>query len=72
LIDESFDQIDNAQERMDRIVQIVTDLCQQNLADFLKQCYTTCKYNQEHLFELRRKDRAEFPDRFLHFVSQHQ
>jgi hypothetical protein len=72
VIDESFDMIDNAQQRVDRIVQIVTDLCQQDLASFLDECYTVCKYNQQHLAELRTKERQEFPDRFFQFISQYQ
>jgi hypothetical protein len=72
VLDESFDKIENSQERMNRIVEIVTDLCNQDLASFLKECYNTCKYNQQHLAELRIKERQEFPSRFLHFVSQYQ
>lgn len=72
VIDESFDQIDNAQQRVDRIVDIVTDLCQQDLASFLDECYTVCKYNQQHLAELRTKERQEFPDQFFQFISQYQ
>ena len=71
IIDESFDSIDNAQLRMDRIVDIVTDLCQQDLASFLRACYNVCKYNQQHLVEIQAKDRKEFPDRFSQFINQH-
>jgi hypothetical protein len=70
VIDESFDTIDNAQQRLDRIIQIVTDLCQQDLASFLEECYTVCKYNQQHLAELRNQVRQEFPDRFTKFIEQ--
>jgi hypothetical protein len=70
VIDESFDSIDNAQDRLDRITNIVTDLCQQDLASFLKECYTVCKYNQQQLAELRTTVRQEFPDRFTHFIRQ--
>jgi hypothetical protein len=69
VIDESFDTIDNAQQRLDRIIQIVTDLCQQDLASFLEECYTVCKYNQQHLAELRNQVRQEFPDRFTKFIN---
>jgi len=71
LIDESFDQIENAQDRMNRIVSIVTDLCQQDLASFLKECYNTCKYNQQHLLELRQQVHRDFPNRFQQFIQQH-
>lgn len=72
VIDESFDSINNAQERMDRVVDIVTDLCQQDLASFLKECYNVCKYNQQRLAEIRDQVRREFPDHFFQFVTQFQ
>jgi hypothetical protein len=72
VIDESFDQIENAQERLDRLVDIVTDLCQQNLQDFLAQCRDVCKYNQQHLKEVQIKIRKEFPQRFFQFINQHR
>lgn len=72
VIDESFDSIEHHQDRVDRIVQIVTDLCQQDLASFLKECYNTCKYNQQHLAEVRDQVRQEFPDRFSQFITQYQ
>lgn len=72
VIDETFDQIDHHQDRLNRIVQIVTDLCQQDLASFQDECYNVCKYNQQRLAELRDQVRQEFPDRFTQFVSQYQ
>jgi hypothetical protein len=69
VIDESFDRIENNQKRIERIAQVVEDLCQQDLASFLEQCYNTCKYNQNHLAEMRLKVRKEFPNRFLQFIT---
>jgi hypothetical protein len=69
IIDESFDQIDNNQDRIKRIAQVVEDLCQQDLVSFLKECYTVCRYNQQHLVEMRLKVRQEFPERFFKFVN---
>jgi hypothetical protein len=71
VIDESFDSIEHHQDRVDRIAQIVTDLCQQDLASFLKECYNVCKYNQQHLAELTVNIRKDFPDRFTQFIKQH-
>jgi hypothetical protein len=71
LIDESFDQIPNSQDRIARIAQVVEDLCRQDLAQFIKECYTICKYNQQHLAHMRLKVRQEFPDRFFEFLKQH-
>jgi hypothetical protein len=72
VIDESFDNIDNAQQRMDRIIDIVHDLCQQDLVSFLSSCHETCKYNQQHLRELREKVNLEFPQRFFQFAQRYQ
>jgi hypothetical protein len=70
LIDESFDQIGNNADRLERIAQIVEDLCQQDLASFVKECYNVCKYNQQHLSELGPKIRAEFPKRFEQYINE--
>jgi len=71
VIDESFDQIENAQERMDRLVTIVTDLVQQDLQGFLLACEDHCKYNQQHLAEFAKQHRTQFPHRFSSFVLAH-
>jgi hypothetical protein len=71
VIDESFDQIENNQDRLDRIAQIVKDLCQQDLASLLDECYNVCKYNQQHLAQMRIKVRREFPDRFQQFINHY-
>jgi hypothetical protein len=72
VIDESFDQIDSPMARAERIITIVKDLCQQDLASFLDSCYNVCKYNQQHLMELREQIRSEFSVRFWQFLQQHQ
>jgi hypothetical protein len=71
IIDESFDLIENNQDRLDRVAQVIEDLCQQDLANFLNECYNVCKYNQQHLEELRPQVRKEFPNRFFEFLKQH-
>jgi hypothetical protein len=70
LIDESFDSIDNHQDRMDRIIDIVKDLCETGPASFLVAAHDVCKYNQQHLINLAPTIRAEFPDRFFNFVNK--
>jgi hypothetical protein len=69
VIDESFDTIEHHQDRMDRIIAIVKDLCQQDLDAFQKECYTVCKYNQEHLKELVPQLEAEFPEQFFQLIK---
>jgi hypothetical protein len=70
VIDESFDKINNNQDRLNRIAQVVANLCQQDLASFVKECYNVCKYNQQHLTELGPKIRAEFPKRFEQYINE--
>lgn len=70
VIDESFDQIDNNQDRIQRIASVVNDLVAQDLVAFLKECYNTSKYNQQHHRELAVKTRQEFPDRFFQFINE--
>jgi len=72
IIDESFDLIENNQDRLHRLAHIVTDLCQQDLGQFLDACEETCKYNQQHLVETRLQVIDEFPTRFFQFIKQHK
>jgi len=71
VIDESFDQVVNNQDRMVQVSRIVKDLCKQDLASFLKECYNVCKYNQQHMAEMRAQVRFEFPYRFRQFINKH-
>jgi hypothetical protein len=71
VIDESFDSIANAQDRMDRITDLVADLCDQDLVSFLAACEDVCKYNQQHLDEFTAQTRRDFPQRFFQFLEQH-
>jgi hypothetical protein len=70
LVDESFDQIEDNNQRLNRVSQVVEDLCRQDLPAFLSEAKETCKYNQHHLAEIRPKIRGEFPERFFQFVNQ--
>ena len=70
LIDESFDSIDNNQQRIERIAEIVEDLCCQDLPAFITAAEEVCKYNQLLMIELRSKVREEFPNRFFQAINQ--
>ena len=72
VIDERYDTIDNDQQRLERIANVVRDLCQQDLASFQKECYNVCEHNQQHLAAMKIKVRAEFPDRFRQFVRKYR
>lgn len=71
IIDESFDEIDNHQDRMDRVFDIVHDLCQQDLIAFLHQCEPACHHNQQLLLEFASRSRGQFPQRFQTFIEQY-
>lgn len=71
VIDESFDQIHDAQSRMDRITDVVADLCGQDLDQFLAACQEVCKYNQHRLDEFTNQSRQDFPIRFFQFIDQY-
>ena len=70
LLDESFDEIYNSQDRIERIAQVVEDLCQQDLASFYKECYNVCKYNQALYTEMRHQVPRELPNQFHKFINQ--
>ena len=70
LIDESFDLIDNNQQRLDRIATVVADLCQQDLDAFVVAAQEVCVYNQQHMREQAPQIRAQFVSKFLEFVDR--
>jgi len=71
-INESFDLIEHSQTRIDRIAGVVKDLCNQDLNSFLVAVQDICKYNQQHLADMRLQVRKQFPDRFFKFISKYQ
>jgi hypothetical protein len=72
VIDESFDAIENNQDRIQRIAQVVEDLCQQDLVSFYKECYNVCKYNQQQYAEYRHRVARELPEQFQRFIEKYQ
>ena len=68
LIDETFDSIENNQDRIDRVADIVRDLCAQDLKAFLAAAQEVCKYNQQHLRDLIPRERDGFLERFTDFI----
>jgi len=71
LIDESFDTIDNNQDRLEQIARVVEDLSSSNLPAFLAAAEDTSKYNYQHYQIMRHRVRAEFPDRFKQFTKKY-
>jgi hypothetical protein len=72
VIDESYDLVENGQQRLERIADVVQDLCQQDLVSFQKECYNVCEHNQQQLAAMRHQVRNEFPDRFRHFIKKYR
>ncbi len=70
LLDETFDQIDNSADRLERIAMVVEDLCTQDLAQFANECYNVCKYNQQHLTELSLRIPRDFPGQFQNYINE--
>lgn len=70
LIDESFDLIEDNEQRLERIAQEVEWLCSQDLAKFSEEAYNVCKYNQQLLAELGPKIRTDFPEQFQQFINE--
>lgn len=71
LIDESFDLIDNDQDRLERTAAVIQDLCSQDLGAFLVAARDTCVYNQQYLQESGHKIRTEFAPRFQAFLDHY-
>jgi hypothetical protein len=71
LVDESFDSVENSQARIDRIAAVVEDLCKQDLKLFLSEAQEVCVHNQQRLAEARLEVRAQLPQRFIKFVTDH-
>jgi hypothetical protein len=70
VIDESFDNIENNQDRLSRIITVVKDLCNQDLSAFITETQEVCKYNQQLLAELTPQIRSQFPQQFEKFVNE--
>jgi hypothetical protein len=71
VIDESFDQIHNADQRLERIAQVVEDLCQQDLNSFLIACEPAARHNQQLAFELGATMLKELPATLNDFVQRY-
>jgi hypothetical protein len=70
VIDESFDQIHNADQRLERIAQVVEDLCQQDLNSFLVACEPAARHNQQLVFELGNQMLKELPTMLNNFIQE--
>lgn len=69
IIDESFDDIIDHQQRIQRVSDIISDLAEQDLVSFLQACEPICKYNQQHFLEQAPQIGRSFAKKFLDFLD---
>jgi hypothetical protein len=61
IIDESYDQIDCPHTRIQRIIETVRSISDSGAEHFWEASRDICKYNQQHLVEYNREQRAQLP-----------
>ena len=69
VVDESFDDVTDSRLRFEKITAIIQDLCNGSLEDFLSECKSICKYNQQHMFNFQ-KHVNNFPYQFVNFLRE--
>lgn len=72
IIDENFDSIHDNTARLHRVCEVIKDVCRSGAAQFMMACETVCKYNQQHMTELRRSVLDNFSQNFWKFLRKHQ
>jgi hypothetical protein len=70
LIDERYDQIDCPSTRIERIIDTVRGISQMGAAEFWEASRDICKYNQQHLVEYNREQRAQLPHTLLDYINE--
>lgn len=70
LIDESFDSIQDSQQRLDRIVDTIQDICYNGAASFMSASVEVCKYNYQHLREHNQRERHELVQRLAKYINE--
>ena len=70
IIDESYDQIDCPHTRIERIIQTVRSIVKSGAEHFWQASRDICKYNQQHLVEYNRKQRAQLPQQLEQFLNE--
>ena len=69
IIDETFDLVVDPQQRIEHIGRVIKELCSSDLSNFMLQCKSICKYNQQHMLELNRTHVSAFPEQFINFIK---
>ena len=69
LIDESFDQIDRPNDRIEHIIQGVYRVCAFGADKFWTAAQDICRYNRERLIEYNQENRTQFPDNLKRYLD---
>ena len=70
LLDESYDQIDCPQARIERIIDTVRDISLNGAANFWEASRDICKYNQQFLVEYNQQQRAALPTVLEQYLNE--
>ena len=70
LIDERYDQIDCSRTRIEHIIDTVRGISQSGADEFWEASRDICKYNQQHLVEYNREQRAQLPRNLLDYINE--
>jgi hypothetical protein len=70
LIDERYDQIDCPSTRIEHIIDTIRGISQMGAAEFWEASRDICKYNQQHLVEYNREQRAQLPHTLLDYINE--
>ena len=70
VIDESYDQIDCPHDRIQRIIETVRYIVKDGPEHFWEASRDICKYNQQHLVEYNREQRAHLPLLLEQFLNE--
>lgn len=69
LIDESFDELEDPTQRLERIVETIKHIVDNGAESFLSAAQDTCKYNQLHLIEYNRSERLALPNNLARYIN---
>lgn len=61
LIDESYDEIDSPWDRIDRVIDTISEVSASGAAEFWEASREVCTHNQLHLVEYNRQQRQQLP-----------
>ena len=70
LIDESFDEIDRPDERLDRIISEIDYICKTGSDKFWAAAQDVCKYNRERLIEYNQEQRKQLPNNLKRYLDE--